>query len=1070
MTMPNPASTEGDVVPGSSLWRMPTDCGAEIALSAAACQQELLSSCMQRLQSAEDAISCVRDSLGRLCSEIEGAFTSHVGEGAIDASPYTTPKVRVQFPAGVRNKSNEVFDALQSVKQGSRLTAGLQAMDASPLLRKEAAAAVAGALQLPIVREDAKTVAEINFLTDPLPLKSRGVLFEAKAVTPASATATSPMQRPRFHSETSEPPYHHSYTGSHEGDQLSLPPSEVSRPSAKVNTKTSSNAAAGPDSSKSWHAIDAMAEQTTAMVDQVVVEALDTAERKSKTQLMSRTAQSGSNASLCSTTSEHLSTNRVEDVVWSPLCCGLQVPTLHPEGSVKLFWVAAGFIFICFEVYWVPFALSFEVVPSGGLLLFISVMNTYWIVDIVLTFITGFRDSDGVVERSLRKIGFKYARGHLILDIIAGIPWEWVPDTGAARLTRSIRIVRTMRLLRLARLLRLMKLKSFMEQAEGIIEANALLIFFLGVVRVLFALYGITHWAACIWFVVGSGYKEGEASWLQHDLLVGVNIEKQPWEVYVYSLYFTLTTMTTVGYGDITASRFHEVLFVLALLCVASVVFAGLMGVLMDLITQLNASAHLKQEKRTELSKYLKWRDVPAPLAKCIRQHLVFLWDTNGSYDGYEVDIKDQLPPVLKTDLCYHIYGRVLCSAPFLAWMRNFGPCVKKLSESVYSGFLVHGDHLFRIGEPCITIHFLITGSVHLSRNQSVHDGTVHNNPEEELNHNLIMAFTIPRNHDTGVEDIRKSVADKAKRMRDLNYTRMQQAEGVLTKFHRPQDKNNEVEHSDDDPASKKKKARREKRRNYDIFESDVFRDATLDLLRLDKRRKSAAAIVQKAWRRRIKKTDGSRVNKNLRSVSTMQSKTVQAPAYFGESCLWLPYEDWGSDTKVVIHQYSATCDSRATSEIVHIPRTAISEVIEAFAPWLLERFEFFQTSVLRGMHGAMGTGSHTPTSIVDWAVIDLCPPPQDEASLGHEHFESLRRSSQAQRLPPTVPKLRGLSPYTSESRLQVQPDRKEGSTSSTRPSPRDKDKNGISTYRRPSALSARGGNTSSRLLRHGQA
>ena len=61
----------------------------------------------------------------------------------------------------------------------------------------------------------------------------------------------------------------------------------------------------------------------------------------------------------------------------------------------------------------------------------------------------------------------------------------------------------------------------------------------------------ICHIIACMWVFITTFAEEDEASWISD--ISGSNITK-----YMNTMYFTITTITTVGYGDILASNPKE--------------------------------------------------------------------------------------------------------------------------------------------------------------------------------------------------------------------------------------------------------------------------------------------------------------------------------------------------------------------------------------------------------------------------------------------------------------------------------------------------------------------------------
>ena len=73
-----------------------------------------------------------------------------------------------------------------------------------------------------------------------------------------------------------------------------------------------------------------------------------------------------------------------------------------------------------------------------------------------------------------------------------------------------------------------------------------------------------------------------------------------PTELYVTSFYFTVTTIMTVGYGDITAKTMPEKLLCILLMLIGVVAFSFATGSISSIITnQDSAEAKLKEKMLT---------------------------------------------------------------------------------------------------------------------------------------------------------------------------------------------------------------------------------------------------------------------------------------------------------------------------------------------------------------------------------------------------------------------------------------------------------------------------------------
>ena len=108
------------------------------------------------------------------------------------------------------------------------------------------------------------------------------------------------------------------------------------------------------------------------------------------------------------------------------------------------------------------------------------------------------------------------------------------------------------KLIKLTRLIRIVKIfkskGSLFKKAKGKLNLGE------GFERLVFFMlmsFMICHIVACMWVFATTFADEGHPSWM-----VATETEDLPTEEkYLISLYFTVTTITTVGYGDISANN-----------------------------------------------------------------------------------------------------------------------------------------------------------------------------------------------------------------------------------------------------------------------------------------------------------------------------------------------------------------------------------------------------------------------------------------------------------------------------------------------------------------------------------
>lgn len=79
----------------------------------------------------------------------------------------------------------------------------------------------------------------------------------------------------------------------------------------------------------------------------------------------------------------------------------------------------------------------------------------------------------------------------------------------------------------------------------------------------------VCHIVACLWVFFASFADELKGTWMDNDDIRGMNTDGR----YLTSMYWTVTTITTVGYGDISASNNIERIFCIITMMAGVVLF-----------------------------------------------------------------------------------------------------------------------------------------------------------------------------------------------------------------------------------------------------------------------------------------------------------------------------------------------------------------------------------------------------------------------------------------------------------------------------------------------------------------
>lgn len=109
--------------------------------------------------------------------------------------------------------------------------------------------------------------------------------------------------------------------------------------------------------------------------------------------------------------------------------------------------------------------------------------------------------------------------------------------------------------------------------------------------------FTLIHVCSCM-FIFTAHYDKSQANWIEDK---GYS-DYSAFELYITSMYFTVTTITTVGYGDISAQNTAERIFCVFLMLLGVISFSFSTGSLSSVMSSYDASQASYREKLTVLT------------------------------------------------------------------------------------------------------------------------------------------------------------------------------------------------------------------------------------------------------------------------------------------------------------------------------------------------------------------------------------------------------------------------------------------------------------------------------------
>lgn len=257
------------------------------------------------------------------------------------------------------------------------------------------------------------------------------------------------------------------------------------------------------------------------------------------------------------------------------------------DSKFKQIWEALKFVMLTYQFYYLPLSLTFllDGVPLH-LYLIDKAIDIFFVVDIVLTFFTVIVDNHDI-ETDKKKIAKNYFKGWFVPDVLSVMPTEEIlsiftgeSTTDFSKIGRTLKAIRFIRFARMAKFLKLFKNFNFNDNQNIFASAmhaafgNSIIVTVLPNFLVMLTL---SHFFCCIWYALAI-FEESDLSWTYYNKFQDFDTVK----LYTMSLYSTIQTFSTTGYGDTLIATNIEMAFRVLIQLIGTLTYTLFSGQIMD--------------------------------------------------------------------------------------------------------------------------------------------------------------------------------------------------------------------------------------------------------------------------------------------------------------------------------------------------------------------------------------------------------------------------------------------------------------------------------------------------------
>ncbi|XP_070577812.1 voltage-gated delayed rectifier potassium channel KCNH1-like isoform X2 [Ptychodera flava] len=384
--------------------------------------------------------------------------------------------------------------------------------------------------------------------------------------------------------------------------------------------------------------------------------------------------------------------------------------------TFKAIWDWVILVLTFYTAVAVPFNVAFNTksMEDYAIIVVDGIVDIVFFIDVILNFHTTFVGPGGEVVSDPKIIRMNYLKTWFVIDLLSCLPYDVINafndvDDQISSLFSALKVVRLLRLGRVVRKL------------DHYIEYGAALLILLMCCFMMWA-----HWLACVWYSIGQGEMPTEIGWLYKlgdDINASYNISgtaatggPTKGSAYVTALYFTMSSLTSVGFGNVSPNTDGEKIFTIVMMVIGSLLYASIFGNVTTIFQQMTSNTARYHDMLNSVREFMKLHQVEKGLGERVMDYVVSSWSMTKGIDTEKV--LSYCPKDMKADICVHLNRKVFNELP--AFRLASEGCLRALATNFTMSHSAPGDILYHQGESIETLCFVVSGSLEVIQDDEV--------------------------------------------------------------------------------------------------------------------------------------------------------------------------------------------------------------------------------------------------------------------------------------------------------------------------------------------------------------